>query len=128
MYTARKRQLKKKNFFLTKQKTFVLFNGSNLKTYEINKIKIALINAKLYFMPSYLTPPQIALGYPIIIIVYKNIEDLRKNIPKIVKKIDCIGISINKKWYSTNFLKEENLKDLDYKILSLLVKKNESKK
>ncbi len=125
MYTPKKRQLKKKRFFLTKQKTFVLFNGSNLKTHEIDKIKIALINAKLYFMPSYLNPPRIALGYPIIMIVYKSIEDLKRNIPRIIKKIDCIGVSIDKKWYPTSSLKEENLKNLDYKILSLLIKKNE---
>lgn len=123
MYTSRKRHLRKKRVFLSKQKTFALFNASNLKTSQINKIKLSLHNARLYFMPLYLNPPKLALGYPIVIVIYDNINDLKTNMPKIIKKIDCLGISINKKWYPADIFKK-NLNNLNYKILSLLIKKN----
>ena len=123
MYTSRKRHLRKKRFFLSKQKTFALFNASNLKTSQINKIKLSLNNGRLYFMPLYLKPPKLALGYPIVIIIYDNINDLKTNMPEIVKKIDCLGISINKKWYPADIFKK-NLDNLNYKILSLLIKKS----
>ena len=123
MYTSRKRHLRKKRFFLSKQKTFALFNASNLKTSQINKIRLSLINAELYFMPLYLKPPKLALGCPIIIVIYEDIKDLKSNMPEIIKKIDCLGVSIDKKWYSADIFKK-NLDNLNYKILSLLIKKN----
>ena len=123
MYTPRKRHLRKKRFFLSKHKIFALFNGSNLKTHQVNKIRLSLVNAKLYYMPLYLKPPKLALGCPIIIIVYDNMDDLKTNVQKIIKKIDCLGIYINKKWYPVDFLKK-NLESLNHKILALLLKKN----
>lgn len=124
MFTPRKRHLKKKRFFLSKKPTFALFNGSNLKTNKIAEIRLSLTNAKLYFVPLYLNPPKIGLGYPLIIIIYKHIEDLRKNIPEITTKIDCIGVSINKNWYPIENFKKENTNNLNQKILALLLQKN----
>lgn len=121
MFTPRKRHLRKKRFFLSKQKTFALFNASNLQTSKITEIRLSLKNAKLYFIPLYLNPPKLGVGYPLIIIIYSKLEDMQKNIPIIASKIDCIGVSINKKWYSLKFFENNNLKNLNKKILSLLL-------
>ena len=121
MFTPRKRHLRKKRSFLSKQQTFALFNASNLKTSKITEIRLSLKNAKLYFIPLYLNPPKLGVGYPLIIIIYNKLEDMQKNIPSLASKIDCIGVSINKKWYSIKFFENNNLKDLDKKILSLLL-------
>ncbi|CAN0380334.1 unnamed protein product [Ectocarpus sp. 4 AP-2014] len=121
MFTPRKRHLRKKRFFLSKQKTFALFNASNLKTSKITEIRLFLKNAKLYFIPLYLNPPKLGIGYPLIIIIYNELEDMQKNIPIIASKVDCIGISIEKKWYPIKNFESTNLKNLDKKILSLLL-------
>lgn len=121
MFTSRKRHLRKKRFFLSKQKTFALFNASNLKTSKITEIRLSLKNAKLYFIPLYLNPPKLGIGYPLILIIYNKLEDMQKNIPTIASKIDCTGISINKKWYPIKLFENNNLKNLDRKILSLLL-------
>lgn len=123
MFTPRKRHLRKKRFFLPKQKTFALFNGSNLKASRVAEIRLSLINAKLYFVPLYLKPPKLGLGYPIIIIIYDELEDLKINMPEIITKIDCLGISINKTWYSTDIFKGGNASNLYNKLLALLLKK-----
>nr|YP_008999814.1 hypothetical protein QDC_p14 [Undaria pinnatifida]AGW46831.1 hypothetical protein QDC_p14 [Undaria pinnatifida] len=124
MFTSRKRHLKKKRFFLPKQQTFALFNASNLKTSQITKIRLLLLqNAKLYFVPLYLNPPKLSLGCPLIMIIYDTLEDLQTNVPEIALQIDCLGISIDKKWYSINFLEKNNLITLNKKILSLLLVK-----
>lgn len=128
MFTARKRHLKKKRAFLEKQSTFALLNGSNLKTSKIAKIRLSLTNAKLYSMPLYLNPPKLALGYPIIIIVYDTLNDLKKNLPKILTKIDCIGVFINKAYYPVEIFQENKLTNLNEKLLSMLLKKNSKKK
>ena len=125
MFTPRKRHLRKKRFFLPKQRTFALFNGSNLKTSHISKIRLLLQNAKLYFVPLYLNPPKQSLGCPLIMIIYETIDDLQTNIPKIALQLDCLGISIEKKWYPFNLLKKSNNKTLNKKTLSLpLIKYN----
>lgn len=121
MFTPRKRHLRKKRFFLSKQKTFALFNASNLKTSKITKIRLSLKNAKLYFVPLYLNPPKLGLGYPLIMVIYNKLEDMQKNMPKIASKVDCIGISIDKKWYPIKKFENNNLNNLDKKILSLLL-------
>ena len=121
MFTPGKRHLRKKRFFLSKQKTFALFNASNIKTSKITEIRLSLKNAKLYFIPLYLNPPKLGIGYPLIIIVYNELEDMQKNITTISSKINCIGVSINKKWYPIKFFENNNLKDLDKKFLSLLL-------
>ncbi len=123
MYTARKRHLRKKRFFLSKEKTFALFNGSNLKASKIEKIKLSLQNAKLYSVPLYLKPPKLGLGYPLIMIVYNTLEDLQENLPKIIKKMDCLGISINKKWYPTKIFTKEKINNLEKNLLALLLTK-----
>lgn len=128
MFTARKRHLRKKRLFLPKEKTFALFNGSNLKTSKITEIRLSLQNAKLYSVPLYLNPPKLGLGYPLIMVVYKTIEDLKQNIPEISNKMDCLGVSIDKKWYPIKFFQKENVDNLDKKLLSLLLYKSENLK
>nr|YP_010206383.1 hypothetical protein LK121_mgp25 [Alaria crassifolia]UAX19895.1 hypothetical protein [Alaria crassifolia] len=123
MFTPRKRHLRKKRFFLPEQRTFALFNGSNLKASQIAKIRLLLQNAKLYSVPLYLTPPKLGIGCPLIMIVYKTLQDLQTNVPKIALEIDCLGISIDKKWYSINFLEKNNTLALNKKTLSLLLVK-----
>lgn len=124
MYTPRKKHLRKKRNFLHKQNNFVLFNASNLKTAKVEDIKLSLQNAKLYWVPLYLKPPKLGLGYPMIIIIYDNLKDLKTNVPDISKKIDCIGVCIDKKWYPINFLKSNNIINQKKKVLSLLLYKN----
>lgn len=126
MYTSRKRHLRKKRHFLHKQHTFVICNGSNLKTSKINDIKLSLGENKLYSVPLYLKPPKLAVGYPLIMIIYNNLEDLKKNLPKITKEIDCLGICINKKWYPTKFLEDSNINNQTEKLLSLILYKNKT--
>ena len=118
MFTPRKRHLRKKRYILSKQQTFALFNGSNLKTSTITKIRLSLKNAKLYFIPLYLNPPKLGIGYPLIMIIYNELEDMQQNIPIIASKIDCIGVSIHKKWYPIKFFKKSNL---NKNFLSLLL-------
>nr|YP_010206421.1 hypothetical protein LK160_mgp25 [Alaria praelonga]UAX19629.1 hypothetical protein [Alaria crispa]UAX19933.1 hypothetical protein [Alaria praelonga] len=123
MFTPRKRHLRKKRFFLPEQRTFALFNGSNLKASKIAKIRLLLQNAKLYSVPLYLTPPKLGIGCPLIMIVYETLQDLQTNVPEIALQIDCLGISIDKKWYSINFLEKNNTIALNKKALSLLLVK-----
>nr|YP_010206307.1 hypothetical protein LK120_mgp25 [Alaria marginata]UAX19705.1 hypothetical protein [Alaria marginata]UAX19971.1 hypothetical protein [Alaria marginata]WKY96725.1 hypothetical protein [Alaria marginata]WKY96763.1 hypothetical protein [Alaria marginata]WKY96801.1 hypothetical protein [Alaria marginata] len=123
MFTPRKRHLRKKRFFLPEQRTFALFNGSNLKASQIAKIRLLLQNAKLYSVPLYLTPPKLGIGCPLIMIVYETLQDLQTNVLEIALKIDCLGISIDKKWYSINFLEKNNTIALNKKTLSLLLVK-----
>lgn len=123
MFTARKRHLRKKRFFLPKEKTFALFNGSNLKASKVSKVKLSLQNAKLYSVPLYLKPPKLGLGYPLIMVVYETLDDLQTNLPKITKKMDCLGVSINKKWYPINHFSKEKITNLDKKLLALLLMK-----
>lgn len=126
MFTARKRHLRKKRLFLPKEKTFALFNGSNLKASKIAQIRLSLQNAKLYSVPLYLNPPKLGLGYPLIMIVYNTLEDLKQNIPDISTKIDCLGVSIDKKWYPIELFQKEKINNLDKKLLSLLLSKAEN--
>ena len=125
MFTARKRHLRKKRFFLPKEKTFALFNGSNLKAAKIAEIKLSLRNAKLYSVPLYLKPPKLGSGYPLIMIVYNKLEDLQLNLPQITKKFDCLGVSIHKKWYPVKIFTKDNINNLDGKFLALLLTKIE---
>lgn len=124
MFTPRKRHLRKKRFFLSKQKTFALFNGSNLKTSKVAEIRLSLTNAKLYFVPLYLKPPKLAIGCPLIIVIYKNLEDLKTNMPLIIKNLDCLALYINKKWHSTEIFEKDNAVNLNTKLLALFLKKN----
>lgn len=121
MFTARKRHLRKKRFFLSKQKTFVLFNGSNLKTSKLTDISLSLSNAKLYSVPLYLKPPKIAKGYPLIMVIYDKIEDLQYSVTKLVSTVDCLGVSIDDKWYPLSLFKKENVTNLNKKFLALLL-------
>jgi len=123
MFTPRKRHLRKKRFFLPKQHTFALFNGSNLKTSQISKIRLLLQNAKLYYVPLYLNPPKLGLGCPLIMIIYGTLQDLQTNVPEIALQLDCLGVSIDKKWYSIHFLENTNTIALNKKALSLLLAK-----
>ena len=123
MFTARKRHLRKKRFFLPKEKTFALFNGSNLKASKIAKIKLSLRKAKLYSVPLYLKPPKLGLGYPLIMVIYETLEDLQINLPKITENFDCLGVSINKEWYPVEIFIKENITNLDKKMLALLLTK-----
>ena len=126
MFTPRKRHLRKKRDFLHKQHTFALFNGSNLKTSKINDIKLSLGENKLYSVPLYLKPPKLGIGYPIIMVIYNSLEDLKKNLPNIAKKIDCIGVCINKKWYPIKFLKSSAINNQTEKLLSLILYKSKT--
>nr|YP_448651.1 hypothetical protein DevioMp15 [Desmarestia viridis]AAS79037.1 hypothetical protein [Desmarestia viridis] len=121
MFTPRKRHLRKKRFFLPNQQTFALLNGSNLKASKLSKIKLSLKNGKLYSVPLYLSPPKIGAGCPLIMVVYENVEELQKNIAKISVEIDCLGISIDKKWYPINFLENGKTNNLYQKTLALLL-------
>lgn len=121
MITLRKQHLRKKRVFLSKQQTFALFNASNIKISKISEIRLSLKNAKLYFVPSYLNPPNLAKGYPIIMIIYDTIGDLHKNLPIILTKMDCLGVSLNKKWYPINFFRKKNTMALPNQLLSLLL-------
>nr|QWK44530.1 hypothetical protein [Dictyoneurum californicum] len=123
MFTPRKRHLRKKRFFLPEQYTFALFNGSNFKAAQIAKIRLSLQNAKLYYVPLYLNPPKLGLGCPLIMIIYETLQDLQTNVPEIALQIDCLGISINKKWYSSTFLEKSTTITLNKKVLSLLLVK-----
>nr|YP_009003445.1 hypothetical protein [Costaria costata]AGW80358.1 hypothetical protein [Costaria costata] len=124
MFTPRKRHLRKKRFFLPKKRTFALFNGSNLKASQISKIRLSLQNAKLYSVPLYLKPPKLGLGCPLIMIIYDTLQDLQTNVSIIALQIDCLGVSIDKKWYSIDFLEKSNTVALTKKILSLLLVKS----
>lgn len=123
MFTARKRHLRKKRFFLSKEKTFALFNGSNLKASKIAKTKLSLQKGKLYSVPLYLKPPKLGVGCPLIMIVYDTLQDLQINLPIILKTLDCIGISIEKKWYPVKNFTKENTTNLEKKLLALLLTK-----
>lgn len=124
MFTPRKKHLKKKRFFLSEKKTFALFNGSNLKASEITKIKLSLQNAKFYSVPLFLNPPKLGLGYPLVMIVYNKLKDLQQNLPEIIEKIDCLGISINNKWYPIEMFTKENINNLNKKMLAIFLVKN----
>lgn len=121
MFTARKRHLRKKRFFLPKEDTFALFNASNLKASKIAKIKLSLQNAKLYSVPLYLKPPKLGLGYPLIIVIWDTLKDLQTNLPEITERIDCLGVSINRKWYPIQIFAKENITNLDKKMLALFL-------
>ena len=41
-------------------------------------------------------------------IIYETLEDLQTNVPEIASQLDCLGISIDKKLYSINFLEKSN--------------------
>nr|QWK44989.1 hypothetical protein [Analipus japonicus] len=121
MFTPRKRHLRKKRFFLLDQKTFALFNGSNLKASRITRIKLSLQKAKLYSVPLYLAPPKLALGYPLLMVIYENLEDFQTNAPEVASQIDCLGISIKNEWYPIELLENNKIKDLNKKALALLL-------
>ena len=123
MFTARKRHLRKKRFFLSKEKTFALFNGSNLKASKIAEIKLSLQNGKLYSVPLYLKPPKLGIGCPLIMVIYDTLQDLQINLPKVIKTIDCLGVSIQEKWYPIKNFTKENTTNLDKKLLALFLTK-----
>ena len=126
MFTPRKRHLRKKNLFLSKQQTFALFNASNLKTSEITSIKLSLYKGKLYSVPLYLRPPKLGLGYPMIIIIYNKLEDLKRNVTETAAKIDCLGVYIDKKWYPIDIFKTGNIVNQNKKLLSLFLYKKKN--
>ena len=109
MYTPRKKYLRKKRAFVSNKQPFAIFNASNLKTSKIEKIKLLLKSGKLYFVPLYLVPPRHCIGCPIIMIVYSKLQDLKENILDLTSEMDCIGISIQNKWYSTKYFEKKNL-------------------
>lgn len=121
MFTPRKRHLRKKRYFLPNQQTFALFNGSNLKSSKLSKIKVSLQSGKLYAVPLYLTPPKIGAGCPLVMIVYNSLEELQDSTPKIATKMDCLGICIENIWYATNMLDNNKTKNLYQKTLALLL-------
>nr|YP_010401942.1 hypothetical protein NDD57_mgp24 [Sargassum feldmannii]UQV81117.1 hypothetical protein [Sargassum feldmannii] len=123
MPTARKRYLRKKRLFLSKQTTFVFLNASNLKTSKIKKVKMSLGGGKVYFVPLYLTPPKIAIGCPALIAVYDSLKEMQNNITSITAQIDCLGVSIEKKWYSIKYLKKSKIIVLEKKTLAFLLLK-----
>ena len=123
MNTARKRHLKKKRLFLSRQTTFVILNASNLKTFEIKKLKMHMRGGSIYFMPLYLTPPKLTIGCPPIMAIHDDLKDLQKNIQRIITQIDCLGISIEKKWYPAKYLKKSKIIGLEKKALALLLLK-----
>lgn len=123
MFTARKRHLRKKRFFLPNKNFFILFNASNLKAAKIEEIKLSLQNAKLYSVPLYLKPPKLGLGYPLIVVVYDRLDDLQLNLPQIAKILNCLGVSINKKWYPIEIFTKNNITNLNKKLLALLLTK-----
>nr|YP_009924821.1 hypothetical protein [Sargassum siliquastrum]QNH69190.1 hypothetical protein [Sargassum siliquastrum] len=120
MPTARKKHLRKKRLFMSKQTTFAILNASNLKTSKIKKIKMSLRRGKIYFVPFYLTPPKIAAGCPTLIAVYDSLKDMQNNITSVTAQIDCLGLSIEKKWYSIKYLKKSKILGLEKKALALL--------
>nr|YP_009330417.1 orf129 [Coccophora langsdorfii]ANS72189.1 orf129 [Coccophora langsdorfii] len=123
MPIARKKHLRKKRLFLSKQITFILLNASNLKTSKIKRVKMSLRRGRIYFMPFYLTPPQIAIGCPTIMVTYDTLEYMQKNITNIIAQIDCLGVSIEKKWYPIKYLKKSKILGLEKKTLALLLLK-----
>nr|QWK44207.1 hypothetical protein [Akkesiphycus lubricus] len=128
MSTPRKRHLRKKRFFLPKQHTFALFNASNLKASKVAKIRLSLTNGKLYSVPLYLTPPKLGAGCPLIMIIYDTLEDLQKNLTETASQIDCLGVSIEKKWYSSDFFEGGRTTNLEKKTLGLLLAQQENLK
>ena len=128
MFTPRKRHLRKKRFFLPGQHTFALFNGSNLKAAKVNKVRLSLHNAKLYSVPLYLTPPKLGIGCPLIMIIYKTLEDLQENVYQITSQIDCLGVSIERKWYPMNSLEDHKIKNCNHKALALFLARSEELK
>nr|YP_010485587.1 hypothetical protein N4M72_mgp24 [Sargassum confusum]AZJ16115.1 hypothetical protein SarcoMp14 [Sargassum confusum]UVW81659.1 hypothetical protein [Sargassum confusum] len=123
MPTARKKHLRKKRLFLSKQTTFAILNASNLKTSKIKKVKMSLRRGKIYFTPLYLTPPKIAKGCPVLIAVYDSLTDMRKSVASLTTQMDCLALSIKKKWYSVEHLKRYNILGLEKKALALLLLK-----
>nr|UVW81844.1 hypothetical protein [Sargassum siliquastrum] len=123
MPTARKKQLRKKRLFLSKQTTFAILNASNLKTSKIKKVKMSLKRGKIYFTPLYLTPPKIAKGCPVLIAVYGSLTDMQKSVASLTTQMDCLALSIKKKWYSVEHLKRYNILGLEKKALALLLLK-----
>nr|YP_009049433.1 hypothetical protein SarmuMp14 [Sargassum muticum]AIE46228.1 hypothetical protein SarmuMp14 [Sargassum muticum]UQV81228.1 hypothetical protein [Sargassum muticum] len=123
MPTARKKQLRKKRLFLSKQTTFAILNASNLKTSKIKKVKMSLKRGKIYFTPLYLTPPKIAKGCPVLIAVYDSLTDMQKSVASLTTQMDCLALSIKKKWYSVEHLKRYNILGLEKKALALLLLK-----
>jgi len=121
MFTPRKRHLRKKRSFLPDQQTFALFNGSNIKASKLAKIKLSLHYGKLYSVPLYLAPPKISVGCPLIMVIYDNLVELEKNITKIALELDCLGVSIENKWYPINFLENGKTQKLYQKTLTLLL-------
>ena len=60
-------------------------------------------------------------------VVYETLQDLQLNLFKIKKKIDCLGVSINKNWYPIENFTKENIINLDKKMLALLLTKKKIK-
>lgn len=123
MPAARKKHLRKKRLFLSKQTTFVLLNAGNLETSKIKKIKKSLLKGRIYFVPLYLTPPKVAIGCPALMAVYTSLEDMQNNITSLIRQIDCLGVSIEKKWYSIKYLKTSKILSFKKKTLALLLLK-----
>ena len=123
MYTPRKRHLKKKRFFLSNSKTFALLNASNLKASQIQKKRLLLKPSKLYFIPLYLTPTKHSIVCPSIMVVYDTLKELQISISEVASQINCLGVSINKKWYSINYFNRHKIKSLTNKTFALLLVK-----
>nr|YP_009364837.1 hypothetical protein [Fucus distichus]ARI50025.1 hypothetical protein [Fucus distichus] len=121
MYTPRKKYLRKKRAFVYNEQTFAIFNASNLKTSKIEKIKLLSKSGKLYFVPLYLMPPKQCIGCPIIMIMYSKLQDLKEDILYLSSKMNCIGVSIQNKWYSTKYFEKKKIKNLSIKTLALLL-------
>ena len=43
-------------------------------------------------------------------IMYSKLQDLKENILDLSSEMDCIGISIQNKWYSTKYFEEIKIK------------------
>ena len=121
MYTLIKKRQKKKRLFLKEQKTFILFEKTNLKTSTIYNYQLKLRRGKLYYAPLYLFSSKQSSGSSKVIILYANIKDFEKDILENTFKINCIGLSMGHKWYPIKYWRNNQLVNTKDKVLALLI-------
>ena len=54
-------------------------------------------------------------------VMYSKLQDLKENILNLTSEMDCIGISIQNKWYSTKYFEKKTKKNLSLKTFALLL-------
>lgn len=121
----------KKRYFRNKLnhlKTFPYFisiDASNLTSTEINQIAAQIGTIKCHSALSYTEPPKLTGGCLIIRVFPIKIQNLESCLESLItNKKMLLGFYKNEKWYPTQLIKKSKKNSSKYKILSLLINKN----